>query len=38
VRWTSLPNTGERDREEDDAWKRLERLGLNPQEYLPDPA
>jgi hypothetical protein len=38
VRWTSLPNTGERDREEDDAWKRLERLGLNPQEYFQNPA
>jgi hypothetical protein len=38
VRWTSLPHTGERDREEDDARKRLERLGLDPQEYFPAPA
>ena len=25
----------ERHREEDDAWERLERLGLNPRDYLP---
>jgi len=35
IRWTSAPNTGERDREEDDAWERLQRLGLNPQDYFP---
>ena len=35
VRWTSRPNTGDRDREEDDAWERLERLGLKPQNYFP---
>jgi hypothetical protein len=35
VRWTSAPNTEERDREEDDAWDRLQRLGLNPQDYFP---
>lgn len=26
----------ERHREEDDAWERLERLGFNPHDYLPD--
>jgi len=36
VRWTSLPNTEERDREEDDAWERLRRLGLTPEEYFPE--
>jgi len=35
VRFTSLPNTEERDREEDDAWDRLRRLGLKPEEYFP---
>jgi hypothetical protein len=34
VRNTSLPNTPERDREEDDAWDRLQRLGLNPQAFF----
>lgn len=34
VRWTSLPNTEERDREEDDAWERLRRLGVNPEDYF----
>ena len=36
VRWTSNPNTEERDREEDDAWERLRRLGLDPKKYFPD--
>ena len=36
VRWTSRPNTGDRDREVDDAWERLERLGLKPQDYFPE--
>jgi hypothetical protein len=35
VRPTSLPNTEERDREVDDAWERLRRLGLKPEEYFP---
>ena len=35
VRQTSLPNTDGRDREEDDAWERLQRLGLNPKDYFP---
>jgi hypothetical protein len=35
VRWTSQPNTEDRDREEDDAWQRLQRLGLNPRDYFP---
>ena len=35
VRWTSNPNTEERDREEDDAWERLQRLGLDPKAYFP---
>ncbi|MGB9619281.1 MAG: hypothetical protein ACPL7K_02590 [Armatimonadota bacterium] len=34
VRWSSLPNTEEREREEDDAWERLQRLGLNPGEFF----
>ncbi len=35
VRNTSLPNTPEREREEDDAWERLQRLGLVPQPFFP---
>ena len=35
VRWTSNPNTEERDREEDDAWDRLLRLGLDTDAYFP---
>ena len=35
VRQTSLPNTEERDREEDNAWDRLRRLGLEPKDYFP---
>lgn len=38
IRNTSLPNTPEREREEDDAWDRLRRLGLNPQESFPPDA
>ncbi len=34
IRNSSLPNTIERDREEDDAWERLQRLGLDPQGYF----
>lgn len=30
------PSEGERHREEDDAWERLERLGLNARDLLPD--
>jgi hypothetical protein len=36
VRWTSLPGTDDRAREEDDAWQRLQRLGLNPPNYFKD--
>ena len=36
VRWTSNPNTEQRDREEDDAWERIQRLGLDPKKYFPD--
>jgi len=36
VRWTSNPGTEERNREEDDAWERLQRLGLDPKKYFPD--
>jgi hypothetical protein len=35
VRETSLPGTDERGDEEDDAWERLKRLGLTPEEYFP---
>jgi hypothetical protein len=35
VRNTSLPNTPEREQEEDDAWDRLRRLGLEPQGFFP---
>jgi len=38
VRDSSLPGTDEREDEEDDAWERLKRLGLNPQEYFPPEA
>ena len=36
VRRYSNPNTHERDVEMEHAWERLERLGLNPRDYLPD--
>ncbi len=36
VRWSSLPGTQEREQEEDEAWQRLKRLGLKPQEYFPE--
>ena len=35
VRQTSNPRTEERDREEDDAWERLQRLGLDPKAFFP---
>jgi hypothetical protein len=35
VRNTSLPGTKERDCEEDDAWERLTRLGLEAEAYFP---
>jgi hypothetical protein len=35
IRNTSLPNTPERLQEEDDAWDRLRRLGLEPQGFFP---
>jgi hypothetical protein len=35
VRQTSLPNTPERDSEEDDAWQQLRQLGLKPEKYFP---
>jgi hypothetical protein len=35
IRNTSLPNTPERMQEEDDAWDRLRRLGLEPQGFFP---
>jgi hypothetical protein len=35
VRQTSLPNTEGRYREEDDAWERLQRLGLEPKNFFP---
>ena len=31
---TSLPGTDERGDEEDDAWERLKRLGLKPEDYF----
>lgn len=31
---TSLPGSAERDDEEDDAWERLQRLGLDPQGHF----
>ena len=34
VRTTSLPGTDERENEADDAWERLKRLGLKPQDYF----
>jgi hypothetical protein len=34
IRNTSLPNTPEREREEDDAWDRLRRLRLDPQAFF----
>ena len=35
IRNTSLPGTDERDNEEDDAWERLKRVGVNPEGYFP---
>ena len=35
VRWASQPKTEARDHEEDDAWERLRRLGLDPEKYFP---
>jgi hypothetical protein len=35
VRWASQPKTSSRDHEEDDAWDRLKRLGLDPEQYFP---
>jgi hypothetical protein len=35
VRWSSNLGSEERDREEDDAWERLRRLGLDPMAYFP---
>jgi hypothetical protein len=34
VRETSLPGSDERGHEEDDAWERLKRLGLDPEKYF----
>jgi hypothetical protein len=34
TRNTSLPGTDERENEADDAWERLKRLGLEPQDYF----
>ena len=36
VRWTSKPNTYERDVEENDAIEILESLGLNPADFFPE--
>jgi hypothetical protein len=36
VRFSSMPESDERVREVDDAWDRLQRLGLNPEEYFPE--
>ncbi len=36
VRNTSLPGTDERDDEKDDAWDRLQRLGIDPAPYFED--
>ncbi len=36
VRETSMPKTEDRDREEDEAWERLRRLGLEPEKYFED--
>jgi hypothetical protein len=35
VRNSSLPGTDERGDEADDAWERLKRMGLKPEEYFP---
>ncbi len=36
IRSMSLPNTTEREDEEDDAWNRLQGLGLDLQAFGPD--
>lgn len=36
IRNSSVPGTDEREDEQDDAWERLRRLGLEPQEYFKD--
>jgi hypothetical protein len=35
-RLTARPDAEERERQEDEAWDRLVRLGLDPKRYLPD--
>jgi hypothetical protein len=35
IRTTSLPGTDERENEADDAWERVNRLGLSPADYFP---
>ncbi len=34
VRFSSMPESDERVREEDDAWQRIQRLGLDPEDYF----
>ncbi len=34
VRWSSMPGSEARENEADDAWERLKRLGLKPEEYF----
>jgi len=36
VRLTARPETDERDRQEDEAWDRLVRLGLDPKLFFPN--
>jgi len=36
VRYASMPHTEGRDREEDEAWEILDRLGLNADDYFKD--
>jgi hypothetical protein len=36
ARYTGQPDAEERDRQEDEAWARIQRLGLDPKKYFPD--
>jgi len=36
VRWSSAPGSDARENETDEAWERLKRLGLEPEEYFPE--
>jgi hypothetical protein len=36
MRWNSHPLSDDRQREIDDAWERIKRLGLDPKDFFPE--